>query len=100
MDKSLRACVYFRQFFILLAFFAYHSQFAQKTKDQKEDKNSTEDIKKVIDSIADADQELSYQHFLKKGNVKKGLFNVYNLEGDYYFEIPDSLASRYAFTIS
>ena len=94
MDKSLRACVYFRQFFILLAFFAYHSQFAQKTKDQKEDKNSTEDIKKVIDSIADADQELSYQHFLKKGNVKKGLFNVYNLEGDYYFEIPDSLVAR------
>ncbi|RXG11627.1 putative protein DUF5118 [Leeuwenhoekiella aestuarii] len=94
MEKSSSISGYLRQFIILLIFFTYHSQFAQKDQNKEENKNKTEDIKKVIDSIADAEQELSYQHFLKKGNVKKGLFNVYNLEGDYYFEIPDSLIAR------
>ena len=42
----------------------------------------------------DDGKKLSYQKFLKEGKVKKGLFNVYAIKGDYYFEIPDSLLSR------
>ncbi|MBW2961733.1 zinc-dependent metalloprotease [Mesonia aestuariivivens] len=78
---------------IIFTFFISNIHYGQQTK-KSNDKEKTEDIKKVIDSLAEADKELSYQQFLKKGDVKKGLFNVYNLEGDYYFEIPDSLITR------
>ncbi len=39
-------------------------------------------------------KEITYQKFLKEGKVKPGLFNVYNLKNETYFEIPDSLFSR------
>ena len=94
MQKSLKVLGNMRLLFILLAFFISHTVVAQKKQEKDEDKNETEDIKKAIDSLVDADKELSYQHFLKKGHLKEGLFNVYNLEGDYYFEIPDSLVAR------
>ncbi|MGY5353919.1 zinc-dependent metalloprotease [Wenyingzhuangia sp. IMCC45467] len=56
------------------------------------DENKT---KKENDSIKKEDsKELNYQKFLKEGNVKKGLFNIYSIKEDYYFEIPDSLMSR------
>ena len=56
-------------------------------------KETAKDEKK--DSIKSTDdKKLSYQKFLKEGNIKKGLFNVYTIKEDYYFEIPDSLLSR------
>ena len=56
-------------------------------------KETAKDEKK--DSIKSTDdKKLSYQKFLKEGNVKEGLFNVYAIKEDYYFEIPDSLLSR------
>lgn len=51
-----------------------------------------QDDKKELDN-EDSDS-LTYQKFLKEGEVKEGLFNVYTLDNDYYFEIPDSLLSR------
>jgi len=67
--------------FILLVFFVSEKTFSQ-TK-------ATKDTAKVENT-----KELSYKKFIKEGNVKQGLFNVYNLKEDYYFEIPDSLLTR------
>ena len=84
------------QILVLFTFFVSSSTlFAQEKKEEKDGKEKTqEEVNKEKDSIADEDKELSYQKFLKEGNVKKGLFNVYNIEGDYYFEIPDSLTTK------
>ena len=63
------------------------------SQDKKEDKDKDTKVEK--DSVKPVDdKKLTYQKFLKEGNVKKGLFNVYNLKEDYYFEVPDSLLSR------
>ncbi|MHA7942406.1 zinc-dependent metalloprotease [Formosa sp. 3Alg 14/1] len=61
-----------------------HINYAQdKESDVKKDSTDTSDSKK-----------LNYQKFLKEGNVKKGVFNIYTIKEDYYFEIPDSLLSK------
>ena len=52
--------------------------FSQKTKKKdsiKEEKSSG----------------LSYNKIVKEGNVKEGLFNIYSLKEDVYFEVPDTL---------
>ncbi|MDO6425060.1 DUF5118 domain-containing protein, partial [Saccharophagus degradans] len=82
---------FFGQFLILLVLVSTALVGFSQDKIEKDDKEETE--KK--DSIKSADsKELNYQKFVKEGNVKKGLFNVYTLKEDYYFEIPDSLMSR------
>ncbi|WP_461533222.1 zinc-dependent metalloprotease [Sinomicrobium sp.] len=35
-----------------------------------------------------------YSELVSEGTLKKGLFNVIKVKGDYYFEIPDSLMDR------
>lgn len=59
---------------------------------QDEKETSKEEKKDTI--IPTDDKKLTYQKFLKEGNIKKGLFNVYTIKEDYYFEVPDSLLSR------
>ncbi|WP_373942845.1 DUF5118 domain-containing protein [Polaribacter sejongensis] len=72
--------------FILISF----SGFSQSKKE-----NAKKDHQEKKDSIKTTDaKKLTYQKFLKEGNVKKGLFNVYAIKEDYYFEVPDSLLSR------
>ncbi|WZL89375.1 zinc-dependent metalloprotease [Salinimicrobium sp. 3283s] len=78
-----------RSFVILVIFcLSNFAVFAQG------DENTGEHTTKEKDSTSDDGGELSYQQFLKNGNVKKGLFNVYNIKKDYFFEIPDSLMAR------
>ncbi|QXP67618.1 zinc-dependent metalloprotease [Polaribacter sp. AHE13PA] len=70
-----------------LLIFTSLSGFSQDKKETAKDEKK--------DSIKSTDdKKLSYQKFLKEGNIKKGLFNVYTIKEDYYFEIPDSLLSR------
>ena len=67
--------------------------FTAFSQDKK--KTSEKENQEKKDSIKPSDdKKLTYQKFLKEGNVKKGLFNVYSIKEDYYFEIPDSLLSR------
>lgn len=56
----------------------------------------SQEVKKdaVKDSIAKDAKGMSYSQFLKEGKLSQGLFNVYDLKNEYYFEIPDSLLSR------
>lgn len=61
---------------------------------QEKDKKKEEDNKKEKDSTTIDSDKLTYQKLLKKGNVKKGLFNIYNLDDKYYFEIQDSILSK------
>ncbi|XRE42638.1 hypothetical protein ACIVBQ_000842 [Tenacibaculum discolor] len=56
------------------------SVFAQKKEEKK-------------DSIKDSGS-VSYSKLKKEGSKKEGLFNVYRLKEDIYFEIPDSLFSK------
>lgn len=50
---------------------------------------------KEIDSLKGKNEKnLSYKKIINKGKVKKGVFNIYTLKEDIYFEIPDSLLSR------
>ncbi|AUC84960.1 metalloprotease [Polaribacter sp. ALD11] len=81
----------FSQFLIVLVFMiTSFSGFSQGKKETSKKENKVEK-----DSIKPKDdKKLTYQKFLKEGNVKKGLFNVYSLKEDYYFEVPDSLLSR------
>ncbi|WBL25736.1 zinc-dependent metalloprotease [Zunongwangia sp. HGR-M22] len=66
-----------------------HAQEEKKeNKEKKEIKETSEDSTKL-----DSD-ELNYQKFLKEGKQRKGLFNIYTIEDEYYFEIPDSLMSQ------
>ncbi len=57
------------------------SLFAQKKEEEKKD------------SIKDS-SNVSYSKLKKEGNIKKGLFNIYKLKEDIYFEIADSLFSK------
>lgn len=78
-DKAL---IRYSVFCIL--FFICSTNFAQKKENEtKKDSSNVSDTKK-----------LNYQKFLKEGKVKKGVFNLYTLKDEYYFEIPDSLLSR------
>lgn len=91
MKRSSLKGNFFGQFLILLVLVSTGLVGFSQDKIEKDDKEETE--KK--DSIKSSDsKELNYQKFVKEGNVKKGLFNVYTLKEDYYFEIPDSLMSR------
>ncbi|OAD46025.1 zinc-dependent metalloprotease [Polaribacter atrinae] len=70
-----------------LLIFTSLSGFSQDKKETAKDEKK--------DSIKSTDdKKLTYHKFLKEGNVKEGLFNVYAIKEDYYFEIPDSLLSR------
>lgn len=80
-------CLFLLFFTISFSSLNVYAQGTNKTSE----KVSTKDG----DSLTSKDdKDLSYQQFLKEGNVKEGLFNVYTIEKDYYFEIPDSLLSR------
>jgi hypothetical protein len=74
-------------FFLIIISFSGFSQ-GKKEASKKENKVEKDSIKPTDD------KKLTYQNFLKEGNVKKGLFNVYALKEDYYFEVPDSLLSK------
>ncbi|SHH74420.1 protein of unknown function [Wenyingzhuangia marina] len=78
---------------VLIIFILMMTSTVGFSQDNKEDKDKDTKVEK--DSVKPVDdKKLTYQKFLKEGNVKKGLFNVYNLKEDYYFEVPDSLLSR------
>ncbi|WP_289022331.1 zinc-dependent metalloprotease [uncultured Salegentibacter sp.] len=81
---------------VLFPLFVFSTNiFAQDKPNEKANEKKTQDeANKKSDSITKEDKELSYQKFLKDGNLKEGLFNIYNLKGDYYFEIPDSLITK------
>jgi len=74
-------------FVLMIISFSGFSQ-GKKEASKKENKVEKDSIKPTDD------KKLTYQNFLKEGNVKKGLFNVYTLKEDYYFEVPDSLLSK------
>ncbi|WBL22729.1 zinc-dependent metalloprotease [Zunongwangia sp. HRR-M8] len=77
-------------FLILVTFLSTGlSANAQEEKKNKEEKK--EDAK---DSTSVNSDGLTYEKFLKDGKVRKGLFNVYTIDDDYYFEIPDTLMSQ------
>ena len=71
---------------LLLSSLTVHSQ--KKKKDKKEDKT---EIKK---DSTDSKKGKKYDDLVKKGSVKKGLFNVIQVKTDVYFEIQDSLFQR------
>src|SRR5690554_5375679 len=52
------------------------------------------EMPKESDSVALDDDTLSYEKLQTKADIRKGLFNVYGLDQDYYFEVPDSLLSK------
>lgn len=62
--------------------------FVGFSQDKKEETSKADSIK-TVDS-----NKLDYQKFLKEGNPKKGLFNVFKLKQDYYFEILDTLMGK------
>lgn len=70
---------------VLLFLLSNVTAFSQKKK-QKETKTET-----TKDTIA---KTKGYAELLKKGTLKKGLFNVIQVKTDIYFEIPDSLMGR------
>ena len=72
---------FFLKFCMLSILFISTTVFSQKEK--KTDTIKKEDSKKLL-----------YKKFLKEGKVSKGLFNVYTVKEDIYFEIPDSLLSK------
>ncbi|WP_281980712.1 zinc-dependent metalloprotease [Tenacibaculum mesophilum] len=53
---------------------------------QKKEEEKTDTIKST--------SKVSYKKLQKEGNKKEGLFNIYRLKEDIYFEIPDSLISK------
>ncbi|WDF66688.1 zinc-dependent metalloprotease [Flavobacterium sp. KACC 22763] len=71
---------------LLLSSLTVHSQ--KKKKDKKEDKT---EIKK---DSTDSKKGKKYDDLVKKGSIKKGLFNVIQVKTDVYFEIQDSLFQR------
>lgn len=71
---------------LLLSSLNVHSQ--KKKKDKKEDKT---EIKK---DSTDSKKGKKYDDLVKKGSIKKGLFNVIQVKTDVYFEIQDSLFQR------
>ncbi|KAF2327536.1 zinc-dependent metalloprotease [Flavobacterium nitrogenifigens] len=86
-EKSfLHNLIIFCIYLLLLSPLTVHSQ--KKKKDKKEDKT---EIKK---DSTDSKKGKKYDDLVKKGSVKKGLFNVIQVKTDVYFEIQDSLFQR------
>ena len=67
---------------------------ANAQEEKKDNKKKEENKESAEDSTSVDSDELSYEKFLKDGEVRKGLFNVYTIKDDYYFEIPDTLMSQ------
>ncbi len=65
--------------FLLIFIICYSNIYSQKKKDSIKDLNS---------------DELSYIKVTTKGNKKKGLFTIYTVKDEVYFEIPDSLLTK------
>ncbi|KLT71485.1 metalloprotease [Flavobacterium sp. ABG] len=63
------------------------SAYSQKNKKKE---NTTETAKDTTSSK----KEKKYNDLVKKGTVKKGLFNIIQVKTDVYFEIQDSLFER------
>jgi hypothetical protein len=78
---------------VLILFVLLASSFSGYAQDKKE-KNDKENLVESDSIDSTDDKKLTYKKFLKDGHVKKGLFNVYSIKEDYYFEVPDSLLSR------
>jgi len=86
-EKSfLHNLITFCIFLLLLSPLAVHSQ--KKKKDKKE---AATEIKK---DSTDSKKGKKYDDLVKKGSVKKGLFNIIQVKTDVYFEIQDSLFKR------
>lgn len=64
---------------------------AQSQKKKKDKKEETTEIKK---DSTDSKKGKKYDDLVKKGSVKKGLFNIIQVKTDVYFEIQDSLFQR------
>jgi len=75
-----RDFIIFKLFVVFILFFSLD---IQAQKDAEKDAVKEKDTKAI-----------SYENFLKKGKVKKGLFNTYRLKDATYFEIPDSLLGK------
>lgn len=75
---------------ILLLLFIPVTGFSQK-KNKKKKETETENVKK---DSTDAKKGKKYSDLVKKGTVKKGLFNIIQVKTDVYFEIQDSLFKR------
>ncbi|WP_165730717.1 zinc-dependent metalloprotease [Polaribacter sp. 20A6] len=87
---SLKGTLLVQNLIVAILILISFSGFSQSKKE-----NAKKDHQEKKDSIKTTDaKKLTYQKFLKEGNVKKGLFNVYAIKEDYYFEVPDSLLSR------
>ncbi|WP_166382303.1 zinc-dependent metalloprotease [Polaribacter sp. 11A2H] len=87
---SLKGALLVQYLIVSILMLTSLSGFSQDKKDISDKENQEKK-----DSIKPTDnKKLTYQKFLKEGNVKKGLFNVYSIKEDYYFEVPDSLLSR------
>jgi len=81
----LHNLITFCLFILLLAPITVHSQ-----KKKKDNKEATE-IKK---DSTDSKKGKKYADLIKKGSIKKGLFNIIQVKTDVYFEIQDSLFQR------
>ncbi|GAA4236884.1 zinc-dependent metalloprotease [Postechiella marina] len=88
--SSLKGELMARFLILFVLMLSSFSGFAQDKKETSKEDNSVEkDSLKFSD-----DKKLSYEKFLKEGHVKTGLFNVYSIKEDYFFEVPDSLLAR------
>ncbi|SDW73673.1 protein of unknown function [Lutibacter oricola] len=58
------------------------------------EKSLSQDKEKKDTVKSESSAGLSYKKLIKEGKVKQGLFNVYSIKEDYYFEIPDSLLGK------
>ncbi|WP_125720335.1 zinc-dependent metalloprotease [Flavobacterium ustbae] len=61
---------------------------------QKKKKNKKEDTTEIKKDSTDSKKGKKYGDLVKKGVVKKGLFNIIQVKTDVYFEIQDSLFQR------
>jgi hypothetical protein len=81
----LHSFITFCLFILLLVPVTVHSQ-----KKKKDKKDSTE----ISKDSTEAKKGKKYNDLVKKGTVKKGLFNIIQVKTDVYFEIQDSLFKR------
>ncbi len=80
---------------LYLTFGGGYSLFSQeKDKEEKIDRKIKEKIDEKWAEEKREKSKISYWKLSKKGNKKQGIFNVYYLEGDYYFEIDNSLFGK------
>lgn len=81
--------LYVKNTFIILILLISSSGFSQK-KSKKNKETTTETIKDSTNSK----KTQQYSTLLKKGTLKKGLFNIIQVKTDLYFEINDTLFQR------